>query len=292
MKVLITGGSGFIGRNIIEQLGDRHEFIFPNLTELDLVNDKDVSNYLKKINPDLIIHGANVGGLRNTNDPHDLVEINLRMFFNIVKANTLHKRMITLGSGAEYDKQYDIISVSENDFDIHVPADQYGFTKYIMSKFAGCTDNITHLRLFGIYGKYEDYRTRFISQTICKALLDLPIIIRQNVRFDYLYVNDFVKILDLLISKTPTSKCYNIGRGIQIDLITITNKILNILKKDVPVKIENDGMNKEYTCNIDRLKNEFSFFNFTDFDQSLVELVDYYREILPKIDRNILINKI
>ncbi len=193
--------------------------------------------------------------------------------------------MIFLGSGAEYDKRQALMKVKEADFDKSVPVDDYGFYKYVCSCFIEREKNIVNLRLFGIYGKYEDYQIRFISNSICKALLNLPITINQNVFFDYFYMKDFAGIIDYFINHETKYKFYNIGRGEPIDLYRIAQKILRITRKKLPIKIYKSGLNKEYTCDTLRLKEEIQNFTYMDFDASIKELIDYYQSILSSIKK-------
>lgn len=286
LKIFLTGGGGFIGRNILELLGDKYDFLAPTSQELDLTNADAVLDYLKKNNVDIVIHAANVGGNRSRKwEGVDWVlEKNLQMFFNLVRGKEFYKRMIVFGSGAEYDKKNDIVKVKEENFDKNMPSDYYGFAKYVMAKYAQNVDYITHLRLFGVYGKYEDYQIRFISEAICRILLDIPITINQNVYFDYLYINDFVKILDYFISNKPKHTFYNVGRGEIVDLMSIAKRVLSLTDKNIPIIVKKPGLNKEYSGNIDRLKSEINDLSYTDFDQTLVELIKYYQSILPELD--------
>jgi len=61
-KILLTGGKGFIGRNIQESLGKRYEFLAPAKDELDLKNTDAVYKYLEKNKPEVVIHTALAGG--------------------------------------------------------------------------------------------------------------------------------------------------------------------------------------------------------------------------------------
>ena len=63
-KILITGGSGMVGRNFNEHYKSQNfSILSPNKTEMNLLNFQEIDNYLSKNNPDLIIHAAaRVGG--------------------------------------------------------------------------------------------------------------------------------------------------------------------------------------------------------------------------------------
>ncbi|MBT4121066.1 MAG: NAD-dependent epimerase/dehydratase family protein [Candidatus Magasanikbacteria bacterium] len=286
IKILLTGGSGFFGRNIVELLGDKYEILAPNSKELNLLDTSLVYNFLKKEKVDIVIHAAAVGVARNEKDNPGIVLDNLKMFFNLVRAKKMYKRMIFLGSGAEYNKQQELKNIRESDFDKSVPEDPYGFYKYVCAKYCEEASFITHLRLFGVYGKYEDYKTRFISNIICKVLLGLPVTMNQDTYFDYLYVNDFVKILGYFIENEKTKhKFYNIGRGERVSLSSIVHRILYVLDEEKDIKINKPDLNKEYTCDISRLKSELKNIEYTELDQSLLELIKYYKTILNKLNK-------
>lgn len=278
--IFLSGSSGFIGRNIIEQLSGKYKIFAPSHKELDLLDQASVEEYFKKNKFEVVIHCSNVGGTRDTVKLTNVASSNLRMFFNIIRLNKLYKRMIFLGSGAEYDKRNPLIKVKESDFDKNIPIDEYGFSKYVCSKYIQEADNIVNLRLFGVYGKYEDISLRFISYSICQNILGLPIKMNQNVVFDYLYINDLVRIIDLFIQKFPKKKFLNVGRGISIDLLTIAKLVNKISEKKSKIIIKKRDLNNEYTCENSLLLTQLPRdFQFTDFKISLKELFNYYRAI-------------
>lgn len=282
--IFISGGSGFIGRNLIEQLSSKYAILSPSHKELDLLDDVKVENYFKKHKVDIVIHGGNIGGTRNTINIPDVALTNIRMFFNIARCKKMYKRMIFLGSGAEYDKRRPIKKIREEDFDQTVPADEYGFSKYICSKYIQQTDNIVNLRLFGVYGKYEDYGLRFISYALCRNIMGLPILINQNVVFDYIYIKDLARIIDFFIQNEPKEKFFNIGRGEGIDLLTIAKCVIDISEKKTKIAVKINGFKNEYTCSNTRLKNTIKDLQFTDFSESLRDLHSYYKSIRSSLD--------
>lgn len=292
MKIFLTGGAGFIGRNIIEQLGKVHEIIAPAREELDLTNSDAVYAFLKKHPVDVVIHAAIIGGTRKQQHVFGITHTNLKMFLNIIRAKKFFKRLIDLGSGAEYGKQFPIVNVSEDDFERHVPDDEYGLYKYVCAKYAAETDFITHVRMFGVFGKYEDIQIRFISNAICKALLGMPITIRQNVLFDYIFVDDLVRILDAFAKHKPKETFFNTGRGEAVDLRTIAKKVLRETGAKVPVLVQTPGRAKEYTCKAARLKKALPNFTYTPLDIAIAKLAAYYKSILPTIDRELLMRDV
>ena len=68
MKILITGGSGFIGRSLIKALNQEHEVFSPSSQELDLTNSYDVEKYLQNKYFDWVIQCAIKGGKRTSED--------------------------------------------------------------------------------------------------------------------------------------------------------------------------------------------------------------------------------
>ena len=284
-SILVTGGSGFIGRSLIENLSSNYNFLCPSHKDLELADENATEKYFLKNKVDAIIHCANIGGTRRTTHPVNVLGINLKIFFNLIRCKRFYGKMIFLGSGAEYDKRQDLHKVRESDFDKSVPIDDYGFYKYICSSFIAREKDIVNLRLFGIYGKYEDYELRFISNSICKALLHLPITIKQNVYFDYFYVNDLVDIIDFFIIHKAKYKFYNIGTGKPINLFQIAQRIIALTKNEVPIQILKNGWNKEYSCDVTRLQSEIPKLKFTDLDTSIKEMIEYYQSILPSINK-------
>lgn len=277
-KIFITGGKGFIGRNLVEGLVKDFNVYSPSQRELDLLDTEKVTKYLDNNKFDIVIHCATLDASRNSTKNLNLVlKNNLRMFFNLTSNNNLFKRMFYFGSGAEYDKNNYIPKMKENYFGKYIPNNDYGFSKYIMAKYSSFLDNVIDLRLFGCFGKYEDYTIRFISNAICKAIYDLPITIKKNVFFDYLYIEDLVRIMKLLINKQKlTHKHYNVCTGKTLDLLSLADMIINLTKKKLKVKIVNSGLNPEYSGNNDRLIKELGKFNFTPFNNALSELYQWY----------------
>lgn len=289
IKILLTGGSGFIGRNIIEQRESIYDIIAPSHKELDLFNTEEVDNFFKNNNIDIVLHCASIGGLRSNFNLDGVIRNNLKNFFNIVRNKNKFGKMINLGSGAEYDKSKDIKKVTETNFDSSIPNDDYGFYKYICSKYIENASNIYCLRLFGIFGKYEDYRVKFISNLICKYILKQPLKMIQDAYFDYIDIDDFIKILDYFIVKTPQYKSYNIGTGKRTSLSSIAGMINKLDTYSLEIKIKKKGLNKEYTCSNKRLINELKIFEFTALESSIKKLYNFYRLNISSIDKKIIL---
>lgn len=285
-KILLTGANGFIGRNLSEKLKDKYTVYASNRKELDLFETKSVCDYLERNQFDIIIHTANVNTTHNKeNSKYDSLDGNLRMFFNLVKCNDLYDKMYYFGSGAEYGMKHYIPDMQEEYFGTHIPQDPYGFSKYIMSKSCNENSNIYDLRLFGVYGKYEEYERRFISNAICRALAGKDITIQKNVYFDYLYVNDLADIMKWFVENEPEHRHYNVCRGTKIDLYSLAVMVRRILDIDCDILVAEEGWKPEYTGDNSRLICEMREYDFTSFEQSIGELCEWYKAHWEEIDK-------
>lgn len=286
MKILIIGANGFIGRHLCEYLAKNSTYILltPDSKMLNISDEISVDSYIDMIKPDIIINCANRGGGRDSGN-ENIVHCNLRMFFNIVKHSDKVSKIIHFGSGAEYSKHKPIVDAKEEEADTSIPLDEYGFYKSVCSKFIEKSDNNLNLRIFGCYGEYENYEFKFISNAIVKNLLHLPITINKNVFFDYIYVDDLVKIVDYFLHNDTNHKVYNLTTGKKIDLITLANLVNETSDFTSEIKIVNEGLNNEYTSDNNRLMDEISGFEFTQHRESIIQMRNYYNSILDTIDR-------
>lgn len=271
MKMLITGTNGFIGRNLKEYFQDRYDGVYcPKRADLNLLDSQAVYEYLIKNEFEVVIHCA----VTITS-----VEQNLKMYFNIERGSSSFGKMLCMGSGAEYDMNNYISKMKEEYFGKHIPSDIYGFPKYVIAKdIESHRRNIINLRLFGIYGKYEDYKRRFISNNICRALCHLEISINKNMFFDYLYIDDFSKIVEMFINKDAQHRSYNICTGKSIDLLTLAKIIQEVDGKALPITIKEDGFKTEYTGDNTRFLQEYGEFDFTPPEKAIRELYYWYKD--------------
>lgn len=288
--ILLTGGNGFIGRNIRESfLMEKYNILFPSSRELNLSDENSVDDYFKQHTVDIVIHAAVKPCHRNAKDLSNLFYTNTRMFFNLERHKHEYEKMLVLGSGAIYDMRYYRPKMSEEEWTAYIPSDEHGYCKYVCEKVIENSANIYDLRIFGIYGKYEDYAIRFISNAICKTLFDLPITIKQNRNFDYLYVNDLMLVLDWFIENTPQYHSYNITPDLSISLLDLALIVKGISGKDLPIHIHQDGLGLEYSGDNARLKNEYTDLRYTSIYAGVKELYSWYESHMEQLDRNLLL---
>ena len=290
MNIFITGAGGFVGSHLkeyLQQYYPHYSLLTPSSKELDLANESAVDDYILSYKIDMIINCANRGGGRDSGNKN-IVHENLRMFFNIVKHSDKVSKIIHFGSGAEYSKHKPIVDVKEEDADMATPLDEYGFYKSVCSKFIEKSDNNLNLRIFGCYGEYENYRFKFISNAIVKNLLHLPITINKNVFFDYIYVDDLVRMVDFMIHNDTKAKIFNISTGQKVDLVTLATIINEVSDFKSEIRLLNEGLNNEYTSNNTRVLSEMGDFEFTSHKDAIIKMREYFKQNLDKLDVEII----
>ncbi len=283
--ILVTGGSGFIGRNLTEDLGGRWDILAPTHAELDLLDDERVARYLGSHDVDVVVHCAVRPGHRNAPDPSGQLERNLRMFANLARCRGRYRRLVLVSSGAVYDQRHCRPRLPESAFGDHVPADEHGFSKYLCAAYAATRPDIVELRPFGVFGRYEDYALRFISNAICKTLVGLPVTLRQNRRFDYTPVRDLVRVIERFFTHEARHGAYNVSAPETWQLLDLARLVVRLSGKDVPVVVANDGMGVEYSGDGRRLREELPDLSATPVDEAVVTLYEWYAERRRLIDR-------
>lgn len=287
LRILLTGRSGFIGKNILEKLSERYDFFAPTHDQVDLLNFNSVKKYYLTKGPfDAVLHCAIVGGNRKTGDGKEFAFDSLRMFENLSYFKEKFGRFFYFGSGIEYGKERPVRSFPEDRFREIVPQSNWGLFKYICATFVeNNPEKFINLRLFGVFGKYEDYSIRFVSNSICRNIMNIPIIINKNVVYSYLYIDDLVKVVDFLLSNKSRFNVYNVIPSKKTDLLTIAKKINSISQKPVSIKIRHGGLDNEYTGNNVRLLKEMKNLSFTKIDDAIFELFQWYLKRKKAIDK-------
>lgn len=290
MKLLVTGGSGFIGRNIKESyLAQKYEVVAPGRAELDCSDDDSVAAFFAKSTYDVVIHSATKPGHRNANDTSNLFLTNSRMLMNLLKYQDRWGKLINMGSGAIYDMQHYQPKMSESYFGTHIPKDEHGYNKYIFGKMLPALTNVYDFRIFGIFGKYEDYAIRFISNAIAKAVFGLPITLRQNRMFDYLYINDLMPVLDHFVAHSPAEQSFNITPDKAIGLLDLAELVKRISGQPIDIQVAQPGLGMEYSGDNSLLRREIPDLRFTPIETAVQELYNWYNANKSKLDKSLLL---
>lgn len=118
----------------------------------------------------------------------------------------------------------------------------------------------------------------------------MDITMRQNVAFDYLYVDDLVKVVQHFIeAEKPAFKRYNTCTGVAVDLYTLAELVREVSGKQIDIAVERDGMGRQYSGSNSRLLAEIGPFAFTDLRQSIKELYGWYEANKDAIDKRLLL---
>ena len=153
MKLVILGATGFIGKSLSEYFSswDSFEVLTPTRRQLDL-RSKDICQKYFAINrPDYVINCAVTV---------NSVEETLSSYFNVASCHENFGRMIYFGSGAEYNPSRYIPLMKEHYSTNSFPAEGYPFSKWVIGNEIerNILKNIINLRLFAVYGIYENSR--------------------------------------------------------------------------------------------------------------------------------------
>ena len=290
MRIAIMGG-GFIGKNLAKHYTDLGAYVdVLDKDDFSFLDSQAVRNYFSTHEKyDVVFFSAYIGGTRATgyNDGTDdsVIVNNVRMFDNIGNVLDPTTKYIYFGSGAQYSKDKDLKRVKEEELGIDIPTNEYGYAKYLCAKMIEGKENFYDVVLFGIYGQNEDPYIRFITNSCYKAILDLPIIINQDVVFDYLYIKDLFKICDKIIyGKSVKYRVFNATPNQSISLKEIAEIIKKISKKDIDIIINNPGLNFEYTGSNEKLIENFGDIGFTSYEDGIKEIYDFCATHMELID--------
>jgi UDP-glucose 4-epimerase len=291
-RILLTGGNGFIGRTLLNSpLANEYHIEAPSSKALNLRDTAAVDAYFQEREFEAVIHSAVKPGHRNAVNTTDLLHTNLRLFHNLQRHRHRFGTFVNLGSGAIYDTSKPITRATESQQFDRVPNDEHGFCKYVMGQQLELLPQSVNLHLFGIFGPYEDWQIRFISNAVCKTLFDLPITLRQNRRFSYLYAPDLVPVIRHFIEHRPRHTAYNVVPNDVHELVDLANLVRSTSGKALAIQVESAGYGLDYTgCNA-RLQEELGELYFTPIEDSVVELFDFYTRVREIERSRLLIDK-
>ena len=268
-KVLMTGASGFIGRNICGYLGTVCELFAPTRSQLNLLDETSVRNYINSNNIDVVLNLANPNPVKNVIDkPDTMFEDSIRIFMNLYRAQDCYEMMYSIGSGAEYDKSMDIKMISEEDEERSVPYDAYGLAKYTINQIIKYNAKQCNLRVFGCYGP-TDHESKFITHAINCCMNNKDITIRQDCYFDYLHVYDLGRIIGYFINNSHSYHSYNVCSGTRVLLSEIAIMVKRLMNSNSDIVILKDGYNKEYTGSNIRLLKEIGDYRFISLEEGI-----------------------
>lgn len=285
-NILITGARGFVGRHLKEMLDGRYHIFAPLHSELELLDYDALEQYITTNAIDVIVHAAIHVPMFNGAEKEFFND--MQMFMNLEKISHRIEKLIYFGSGAEFDKRFDISMVKEDDLGHTIPTSEYGLAKYTMNAIARRSDNIYNLRLFGIFGKYELWNIKFLSNLCCKAVFDLPLTVRKECYFDFLPIQDLPDIVAWFIDNQPDWHDYNVCYGEQFKLTELAQLVREVSGKNLSLTLLSEERNMDYSADNTRLKKQIPHLRLTPIKEALADLYVYYDTHRELIDVEVL----
>lgn len=248
MKILITGGNGFLGKELYSYLKHNFEVTSLSKQDLDLTNSQDLEFFLKDKYFDVLIHTAIKGGTRLIKDEPSFVHENCLMHYNILKNISHFGKYISFGSGAELDRSQNINK--DSDFLKSFPSDPYGMSKSLIAKSGYLYDKFYNLRIFNVFNQNE-LDTRMIKYNILRYIKKEPITIHQNKIMDFIHMDDLFKIVKYYIINDNLPKQINCVYKEKYSLLEIAQIINSLDNYKVEIKINKENMANSYIGNTD-----------------------------------------
>jgi len=309
MRLLVTGGAGFIGSNFIRHIIKKYpqnEII--NLDKLtyagNLDNLKDIennSNYtfvkgdicdrkivneLSKDVEAIVNFAAQSHVDRSIIDASDFIRTNIDGTYNLLEAAKRYSisRFVQISTDEVYGS---IGKGSFKETDSLSPSSPYAASKaaadmLVYSYWVTFNLPVIVVRSSNNFGSYQ-YPEKIISLFITNALENkhLPLYgDGMNVR-DWLYVLDNCEAIDLVLHKGKKGEIYNIGGGNELKNIDLTRMVLNVLGKPEsliqPVK-DRPGHDRRYSLDCSKIERELGWTPRFDFERALKETVKWYRD--------------
>ncbi len=187
MKIFVTGSGGLVGHNVIDNPEiKQNELLTPRSKELNLMNYENVVSYIKKNQPDLIIHCAGkVGGIQaNMKDMYGFYTENAVMGINLVRAakDCGVKKFINLSSSCTYPRDYKQPLKEEYTLQAELEPTNEGYAlaklsilkmcEYISKECEGFEyKSLIPCNLYGRYDKFGEKNAHMIPSIIRKIYL-------------------------------------------------------------------------------------------------------------------------
>ena len=318
MKILITGGAGFIGSNLTEALlhDERVSLVrvFDNLATGSLDNLTEFSTHPKFefvkgdirdytaclevcTNIDLISHQAALGSVpRSINDPLTTNDVNITGTINIFTAAKENKvkRVVYAASSSTYGDHPDLPKVEDK---IGNPLSPYAVTKYVNELYAKVYANVygmelIGLRYFNVFGPKQNPKGPYaaVIPLFAEAILNhqSPIINGDgSISRDFTYVANAVQanVLSLFTeNKNAVNQVYNIAFGQKtslLQLVELLNKIAGTHLQAIH-QPNRQGDIPHSLADISKAKNLLGYSPQFSVEQGLQQTMEWYKNNLKK----------
>ena len=304
-KILVTGATGFIGKNLVESLKEKFEVyalildekeknVIPQIDYILWKTFFDRENEIKTLDGkklgkiDTVIHLASYGVNPKDNDIDKMIESNINLtkdlILNLERVSC--KNIIFTGSGFEYGDKGKV--KLKEDMELN-PFSLYGATKvsaFLIGKKL-CESlgiNYINLRLFNIFGEYEG-SNRLIPQIINNYLegKELNFTAGNQVR-DYLYIKDIIEVYEMILEKNIyNNETYNVCSSEEVTIKEFITKVADT------IGINKDFLNfgaipsrKEEALYIvgdnSKLKRDFNWNRKYSYEFGIKNMYDFFRK--------------
>ncbi|MGC0934814.1 NAD-dependent epimerase/dehydratase family protein [Pantoea agglomerans] len=300
--ILIIGGSGFIGANLAEYFCNQDYQVINFGRSATPIQHKNVVNILgdfRKIDDveavfsnykiDIVVHALTSFTVKyDMTGCQDAIALNLSAFIDLLTMMNKHgvNKIVYLSSGGS------IYGVSKEplreDHKIS-PVSFYGWIKEVTESYIAFASRINPelkfliLRPANVYGKYQKL-DRIIGVTLKNAHLNLPMNIFGNneIRKDYIHINDFCDIIDRLIDRNCWNNTYNIGSGVGTsikEIIEIAEKIVGC-KMNVILQEQHAGDVSYSILDVDKVKKATGKASYIDVEEGMVDMNNYVLSLI------------
>lgn len=308
MKLLITGGLGFIGSNFISKVFENHEnwsivnvdaelygSNHQNLKKFkdntkysfvkgDITNQRLMDDLVSK--SDIVVNFAAESHVdRSILNARPFIDSNILGVFNLLEAiKKTKKKLIHISTDEVYGSLHSGSAIEETRLN---PSSPYAASKasaelliqsYVITY--GCDVIIT--RCTNNYGP-KQFPEKLIPKTIILALNNNKIPIYgtgKNIR-DWIFVEDHCDAIIDVMTKGKSGESYNISAGNEIDNITIIEKILTIIGKpleNVEFVEDRPGHDFRYSMESTKIRNLLGWTQKKKFEEGLKKTIDWYLE--------------
>jgi dTDP-glucose 4,6-dehydratase len=317
MKILVTGGAGFIGSEFIRQcVRNDHKIVLvdkltyaADLKRLEEV-EKDITFYHSDINnrefidyiftkekPEIVVHWAAESHVdRSIVDASPFIEANVKgtqVLLDLCRSYDI-KKFINIST----DEVYGDLG-EEGQFFEHSPLSPS--SPYSVSKTSADMLGRAYYRTYGLpvitlrpsnnYGPWQ-YPEKLVPVVILKALdnKSVPVYGKgENVR-EWLYVSDCAGAVCQIIETGNSGEIYNIGSGEERKNIDTVKSILNILGKSedlIEFVKDRPGHDFRYSLNADKVKREISWEAKIKFEEGMEKTVKWYVDNMDWVEKKI-----
>ena len=321
MKLLVTGGLGFIGSNfILKMLKDNSDLEILNIdAELDGADKKNLNDLENSDNYEfvkgnisnkkfmeeqisrcdaVVNFAAQTHVDRSISDADPFLVSNIRGTFTILQIITKQKkRMIQISTDEVFGSLYDSSATEQSRFN---PSSPYAATKasaeLLVNSFSVTYDSdVIVTRCTNNYGPRQ-FPEKLIPKVIILANQNKKIPIYgngKNIR-DWIFVDDHCDAVSSVLFNGKKGESYNISANNEVDYITIVKKILAIMNKseDLMQFVEDrPGHDFRYSLNSKKISKELNWTTKLSFEKGLEKTIQWYMdnpEIMNNVSQKIL----